>query len=101
MRTPIIVQLRSGPINLLPIISVLLVLVLLLCGVVWIARNEFSSTIDLPQSTFAVKAPRSPTLPRIVVNVESDGQMVVAGREVDRGELEALLRVEQSKDPTS
>jgi biopolymer transport protein ExbD len=97
----VFVETRRGPIFAYPIVCILFVSMLVLCAIGLLTRGEFAESIDLPESTVAVLAPRSAGVPRVVVNVESNGRLLVAGRRVQSHELEALFLSEQSKSPTN
>ena len=91
MRVP--TQLRSGDFgfNMTPMIDVVFLLIIFFLVSSHLAKQEAQMQLPLPVADSGQEAAED-TLPRVTVNVMSDGGLMVSGRRVEANELLARLQ---------
>ncbi|MCA9202913.1 MAG: biopolymer transporter ExbD, partial [Planctomycetales bacterium] len=91
MRVP--TQLRSGDFgfNMTPMIDVVFLLIIFFLVSSHLAKQEAQMQLPLPVADSGEEAAED-TLPRVTVNVMSDGGLMVSGRRVEANELLARLQ---------
>lgn len=79
--------------NMTPMIDVTFLLIVFFLVSSHLARQEVPLELDLPEA--ASGEPLADDARRLVVNVLPDGELIVAGRRVEPGELERVIEIER------
>jgi len=93
MRLPTTIDRQEVAFNMTPMIDIVFLLIIFFLVSSHLAKQESQLPLPLPTAVSGQEA-LDDTSPRVVVNVFADGQLSLAGRIVDPGELQRRLQNE-------
>lgn len=82
--------------NMTPMIDVVFLLIIFFLVSSHLARQEVQLELDLPRATTGEET-LAESNPRVTVNVRGDGELLLGGATVTRGQLQQRLRFEHER----
>jgi len=96
MRVPTNLKPGQNEFNMTPMIDVVFLLIIFFLVSSHLAKQEAQLPLPLPTATSGQELVENET-PRVVVNIDLDGRMTLAGHVVDLQQLKERLKFEQKK----
>ena len=96
MRVPTCLRRRAVGLNMTPMVDVVFLLIIFFLVSSHLARQESQMPLPLPAADSVSEAAED-SAPRVIINVRSDGGVLLAGRTVNAQELRRRLEFEANR----